>query len=142
MCAFLVVLEPSFNNTTTLTKRKEEIKEDEREMPQESAVASPPAREEDGDEDAVYSEGECEPGEEDLFGAKGPPARESASTLRKLRAGPGDHKLGEADRLKGTATGPGARMPSLVRWSGDRARSMFVRSSPYRGWRKKRLNLV
>ena len=54
-------------------RRNEEREGDGSEQPPEAAAPLAPAVVEDGDDDAVYSQ--REPGEEDLFGAKGPSAR-------------------------------------------------------------------
>ena len=64
--------------------------------PEEENPPEPPAAA-DGDEDAVYSEGEAGP--EDLFGYNGP---ESASALT-------DHRSEEEDRPAGTASRPVGR---------------------------------
>ena len=74
--------------------RKRDDKEEDREVEEDPGGEDPPEppAAADGEEDAVYSDGEAGP--EDLFGYNGP---ESASALT-------DHKQEEEDRTAGTAS--------------------------------------
>ena len=89
-----------------LLRKKDDKEEEGGAARPESESVPEPHRAADGDEDAIYSEGE--PGEpdvegpEDLFGYDGPRGSGSASALT-------EHGQKEEDRTTGTATGPVGR---------------------------------